>query len=491
MESDTISKNMASQKNQMNRENFTARVQLLIFVLAFICASAMNKVTAQVIASGECGAEGDNLTWTLTSDYTLTIIGNGAMKDYNEYYILPAPWYSYRQQINTLVLGDNVSTIGSYAFHGCNNLKGGLTISNTVTKIGQQAFRYCHGLTSVTIGNNVTEIGAAAFGACLNLKTLTIGNSVKEIGQGAFLSCKELESVTIPNSVITINGSAFRECSKLTSLIIGNSLESIGEWAFYDCNSLSSVILPNSATAISRYAFARCSGLVSITIPNSVTIIGHDAFWETPWYNNLPNGLVYINNVLYKYKGTMPSGTAVNIREGTISISQYAFSSCTNLISVTIPNTVTTIGNQAFWGCSGLSEITCYALNPPRVFSETFSAVPKSIPVSVPCISETAYKQTDGWKDFTNYTNCINTTGLNDIMETANLILYPNPATTEIHIKSARREIADYAIVNVAGQIIMQGKLQRNSTINIESLPHGIYYLKIIGNDKTMKFVKN
>jgi hypothetical protein len=110
-------------------------------------------------------------------------------------------------------------------------------------------------------------------------------------------------------------------------------------------------------TRIGSSAFEGCSGLISVAVPNSVARIEDGAFFGTPWYNNQSDGVVYINNVLYNYKGTMPSGTSVEIIEGTVSISPNAFQDCSDLVSVTIPNSVTSIEEYAFDGCSGLTSV--------------------------------------------------------------------------------------------------------------------------------------
>lgn len=158
--------------------------------------------------------------------------------------------------------------------------------------------------------------------------------SVTTIGDYAFYGCTELTSITIPNSVTTIEYNAFSGCTGLTSLTI-----------------------PNSVTTIEYDAFYSCTSLVSIEIPNSVTYIGPEAFSSTAWYDNQPNGLVYAGLVAYKFKGTMPEGTTITLKEGTSCITASAFSGCTGLMSVTIVNTVTHIGTEAFKDCSGLTSI--------------------------------------------------------------------------------------------------------------------------------------
>jgi hypothetical protein len=132
---------------------------------------------------------------------------------------------------------------------------------------------------------------------------------------------------------------------------------SIGNGAFWGCRDLISVTIPNSVTIIEDFAFGEC-GLISITIPNSVSFIGEGNFDGTPWYENQPDGLIYLGKVLYKYKGSMPHGTNVSIEEGTLGIAGGAFKGCSGLTSVTIPNSVTSIGGRAFSNCSGLTSLT-------------------------------------------------------------------------------------------------------------------------------------
>ena len=176
------------------------------------------------------------------------------------------------------------------------------------------------------------------------------------IGEYAFEECSNLTSITIPNSVTSIGSYAFSGCSGLTSVTIPNSVTFISSYAFSYCSGLTSVTIPNSVTSIGDDAFWGCSGLTSITIPNSVTSIGMYAFSGTGWYNNQANGLLYLDKWLLGYKGDKPVGE-IKIAEDTKGIADYAFYGCSGLTSVTIPNNVTTIGNDAFDGCDNLKYI--------------------------------------------------------------------------------------------------------------------------------------
>ena len=224
---------------------------------------------------------------------------------------------------------------------------GGTTYS--VTSIGDYAFYNCSGLTSITIPNSVTSIGNNAFEGCSSLTSITIPNSVTSIGDYAFYNCTGLSSITIPNSVTDIGDLAFSSCSGLTSVTIPNSVTHINYGAFCGCSGLTSINIPNSVTSIGQGAFDECYSLASITIPNSVTHIGGNAFHHTAWFDNQPDGLVYVGLVAYTYKGTKPAETSITIAEGTLGIADIAFWGCENLSSITIPNSVTSIGISAFY----------------------------------------------------------------------------------------------------------------------------------------------
>ena len=160
----------------------------------------------------------------------------------------------------------------------CRSWATSVTIPSGVTSIGDDAFRDCSNLTSITIPSSVTSIGGSAFSGCSSLTSVTIFYGVTGIGGSAFYNCSSLTSVIIPNSVTSIGLGAFSGCSSLTSVTIPSSMTSIGNGAFYNCSGLTSVTIPNSVTSIAGTSFYGCSNLTSVTIPNSVTSIGNNAF---------------------------------------------------------------------------------------------------------------------------------------------------------------------------------------------------------------------
>ena len=271
----------------------------------------------------------------------------------------------------------------------------------SVTSIGDNAFCYCKGLTSVTIPNSVTSIGDCALYKCTGLTSVTIPNSVTSIGGGAFSGCSGLTSVTIPNSVTSIGGCAFENCSGLTSVTIPNSVTSIGNSAFYSCTGLTSVTIPNSVTSIGGCAFENCSGLTSVTIPNSVTSIGNSAFYSCTGLTSvtIPNSVTSIGGSTFYNCSSL---TSVTIPNSVTSIGSSAFSNCSSLTSVTIPNSVTSIGSSAFSNCY-LSTIECNATIPPACSGEYVFNGSSLALLKVPFESVVAYKSADIWKNFTYY----------------------------------------------------------------------------------------
>ncbi|MDR0829464.1 MAG: leucine-rich repeat domain-containing protein [Prevotellaceae bacterium] len=253
------------------------------FLLVAAIFAAMFNANAQgVVASGNCGAQGDNLTWEITgsqlNNRTLTISGTGDMADFSG---TSVPWFSYSGNIKTVIINDGVTSIGNSAFVNCTNLPS-INIPDGVTTIGNAAFQYCTNLLSINIPSSVTAIGTHAFATCGKLSSVTIPNGVTAIENSTFMGCSLLSSVSIPGSVKSIGLSAFNQCNALTSLIIPEGVETIDN-AFQGCTLLSSVNIPSSVTSMAGSVFNGCGNLTSVTLNGLTppTLGGGYVFYNT------------------------------------------------------------------------------------------------------------------------------------------------------------------------------------------------------------------
>ena len=312
---------------------------------------------AEVIASGTCG---ENLTWELTADGKLTISGTGDMEDYLEF----APWDAYSDDILVVSMGKELTSIGSYAFWNCSRLTS-VTIPGGIASIGKKALPDGGSLTGIFVDENNAYYSSDEHGVLFNKNKTTL-LQVPEAISGHY---------KIPESVTSI-ADAFGGCSSLISVTIPESITSIDAWAFFECSSLTSVTIPDSVTSIGYDAFRGCSSLTSVTIPARVTSIGSEAFVDC---GSLTGIFVDEKNANYmsdeygvlfdQNKETLIWAPATisghyQIPDSVTTIGESAFSTCSNLTSVTIPRGIESLSAAEFSGCSSLKAFYVEEGNP-------------------------------------------------------------------------------------------------------------------------------
>ena len=386
-------------------------------------------------------------------------------------------------------MSDNVATIGTSAFSGCTSLAS-IDIPDSVTSIGTSAFYNCSKLISVDVPSTVATIGSYAFsnipnvnyngsatgspwGAlcvngyidgdiiysssakttivkCLTSATsVTIPNTVTTINANAFSSCTSLTSVDIPDSVTNIGQYAFSGCTGLTSVSLSNNITTINQYTFSGCTSLASVTIPDSVTSIGTSAFYNCSKLISVNVPSTVATIGSNAFYNIPNVNYngsatgspwgalcvngyIDGGYIYTDNTKTTLKSYIGAPTTITIPDTVITIGDKAFYQNTQIISVTLPNTVTSIGASAFQGCTALTLINLSA-NLTSIGTSAFSGCTDllgniDIPVGVTSIGNYTFK---GCSSLTNVTlpNSLTSIGTESFRDCTSLTSITLPST--------------------------------------------------------------
>ena len=361
-------------------------------------------------AAGTSGKCGPSAYWSFDSSTgTLTISGSGAMNDYeygNDY-----PWMDYRNSIQTIVIGDQITQIGRYAFtgtacstikfgknvrsigaeafNGCRNLSGDLTLPDSVQIVGDRAFSGCTGLNgTLTLGSSLQTIGAGAFHYCPfsgdlvipdnvtsigdsafyisdylrpeTQGTLTLGKNLRTIGKAAFSGCAFTGSLTIPEGVTEIANGTFsssRSNGMFTgTLTLPSTLKTIGAEAFAYTDFSGELLIPDGVTSIGANAFKECDGFGGLlSLPDNVKTVGESAFYLCKGFTGLKLSASLTKIEERSFAHMYGLKTEVVIPEGVTEIGESAFS-CSHMPSVRFPSTLKKIGKQAFYLTFGLTN---------------------------------------------------------------------------------------------------------------------------------------
>jgi hypothetical protein len=418
----------------------------------------------------------------------------------------------------------SVIGIGFSAFLGASSLTS-VNIPNSVVSIKDEGFKNCIGLTSIVIPNSVTTMSGNIFLGCTNLESVTLSENLTTLGASSFSGCTSLKSIILPNSLTSIPLGLFINCSALTSVTIPSSITTIGDYAFYNNSVLSEVNVDWSLPiAINENAFYQINvSSISLKIPygtrtnyEAATIwkdfiiterqtsiiesLNYRFMSDTTMIvssNPTASGVVNIQNkIIYKGKeykvvgieanafaGSSITGinftsqTITNARMATVEssnldyIGEKAFFNCTELTSIDIPSSVTSIEDSAFANCTTLEEVTVNWEIPLSINENVFEGVDVStVELIVPFDTETDYKSALVWKNFAIVT------GLEKVEKT-NLKLYPNPVDDFVNIEIAN---ANVVIFDSKGNIFKIFALaEQENTIDLSELSSGVYLIKI------------
>ena len=367
----------------------TNRVLAVLLSLVLLCVGVPFAAAegAEIVDSGTCGS---SLTWTLDSEGTLTIAGTGTMRNFSSstgstYYYGSYAWGSRRNAIKNVVIGDSVTSIGDSAFRDCTSLES-VTIGDSVTSIGIEAFRDCTALTNVTIPDSMTILGDYVFNNCSSLTSVMLPNSLQSIGNGAFYKCIALENIIIPNEVLEIGEEAFYT----STMLICNKDSYAAQWAkdtnypfcYIDAesneeNQIHEVVnskLSYTVDKLSRTLYVHGTGnmvsfgeygapwqkyskyIFHIIIDVGCLSVGNYAFYSMDFLKTatLPSTIQTIGSYAFDRCYNLDS---VHLSDGLITMSDHAFSRCYKLESILFPKGLEFIGSYAFYSCYSLQEI--------------------------------------------------------------------------------------------------------------------------------------
>ena len=419
-------------------------IKYITFVICILCLTVLSPARARADTSGTCG---DNAVWSLDSDGSLVISGTGEMQNYMEN--SPAPWGT---GVRTVYISYGVTSIGDQAFRGCSKLTS-ISYPLSVTEIGVGAFMDCTGLQNFYFYSGVNTVKNYAFYGCSGLQTITIPSTLTDIGYNPFSGCTGLERIIVEsgnssylagsqeNAIISKNGELISGCK---NTVLSSNVKSLARAAFSGCTGLKSITIPVGVTGVGDYAFFNCTGLEEVVMPVSVTELGN-----------------------------------------------YVFSQCGSMKRITIPAEVSSIGKEIFWGCPDSlyviapagSVAASYAVDggvhtvgsASEIPSETASPMPTG--TSAPSITEN-----DGWKVTapaklpTNVKNkCVSTGSAENIGVT-----YSSSDTRVLRVKESGQLIpvaCGTAVITAVRQ--MPGAQTQTSSVTVTVIPANVKKMKV------------
>lgn len=385
-----------------------------------------DKSSRSSVVSGDCGKEGSDVTWSYdTEGRNLTISGSGEMQDYGNSGNGNAPWYSYRGQIKTIQISDDITYLGEAAFYGCGSVEE-VTLPSGLKQMGSAVFANCYSLNTVILNDHLEVLPDYVF-QNTGITSITIGAAVQQVSSLAFFNCS-LSSVTVaeensqytsvdgvlyskdrktlilypsgravalfevPSTVVTIGDYSMRN-AQIQEIQIPSSVTSIGEAALMG-SSLRSLTVPDSVTEIDDWAVSQCYDLEQAVLGDGVTRIGYGAFQYCSALKEIQfgSGLKELDYLAFSYCSAL---TEVSVPEGITEIRNGTFGECTALSKVNLPGSVKEIWYQAFLNCSSLTEITLPSeledINRYSFYGTSISRV--QIPESVVYIGDHAFPE--------------------------------------------------------------------------------------------------
>ena len=358
--------NRSFSSSLSNKERFGSLKSLVLLVVIAILATSNSYAQAsfESIDGLRYLIDSDAKTATLTANNDEKYSGNIVVpekvkaSDGVEYPVTAFGENAFKEcrGLKSVTIPSSVTSLGNYCFSDCYGLTN-VTIPSSVTSLGNNCFSSCYGLTSITIPSSVTSLGSGCFQSCYGLTSITIPSSVTSLGDICFANCRGLTNITIPSSVTSLGSFCFRDCSSLTSITIPSSVTSLNQYCFLNCSSLTSITIPSSVTSFGFGCFSNCSGLTSITIPSSVTSLGNNCFEYCRGLTSItiPSSVTSLGSRCF---GACSGLTSITILSSVTSFGSGCFSSCSGLTSITIPSSVTSLGSSCFSNCPKLEKAT-------------------------------------------------------------------------------------------------------------------------------------